>query len=365
MRGWISVVVVVIACGDPSRGEIAATDDMPGSEDFPDEFFVLEGQHVEIRYRPGLTVCEGDVVTLDAHVDQVSRALGVTIPDGLIYEYVSVEEVFARCGDEFGGCAGSGIGIGSHMGNTARHELNHLIGREVQGSVAMWVEGLAVAFELRSPLSQRFHPAAMFGRPAKQLSYNDAGHFFAYAWRDLGPQTLLSVTRHSAGDAPEAALARFEAEVGESLTAYAERYLVNAPEAEHSLLPPADVPALPWQGDTWRQVLDLDCSVVHTNLSPEGALTRTVFVEVSTPGRYELATSAGFVTLEGVATDDGTAPLLDGYRRGLHSIRPVYPGVADFEAGRYRVQVETESLEPQTIALELRPKLGAEPVEPD
>ena len=326
---------------------------------------MLEGRHVEVRYRPGLTVCAGDVPTLDAHVEQVARALGVEIPDGLVYEYVSGDEVEARCGPELGGCAGSGIGIGYQMGKTARHELNHLVARERHGSIPLWVEGLAVAFEGRNMSSQQFHPAAMFGLAGRQLSYSDAGHFFAYVWRDLGATPLLSVTSRSTRDDRDAALAAFEAEVGASLADYGDDYLAQAPQSEYSLLPPEDIAPLPWDGDSWRHALELDCDVSHTNVSAEQGLLRIVFVEVATPGRYELATSAGLVTLEGVPDADGQAPLLDGYRPGLYSVQPSYPEVADFAVGRYRVLLETRSLAAETIAVELRPKLGAEPIDPD
>ena len=110
-----------------------------------------------------------------------------------------------------------------------------------------------------------------------------------------------------------AALAAFEAEVGASLADYGDDYLAQAPQSEYSLLPPEDIAPLPWDGDSWRHALELDCDVSHTNVSAEQGLLRIVFVEVATPGRYELATSAGLVTLEGVPDADGQAPLLDGY----------------------------------------------------
>jgi hypothetical protein len=354
--------VIVAACGASPEPEPETDSDSEGEPTY--DYNVLRGAHVEIRHFAHLRVCGGDLAALDAHVPIVADMLGRPGVGPFVYEWVDDDEVERRCGGPaYGGCVREGIAYGKDTG-IGFHELNHLIAGSIDGSTAMWVEGLASAFEPRTQTREQHHPLVMLEQGRSKLSYPTAGHFFLWVWNDVGAASTLAVAGRSHGDDIDGALEAFEEEIGEPLASYGDRYLADAPERLPSLLPTED--PLPWTDDRWAHVFELDCAADHTRVGYGGdELVRTAYVEVTREGAYELAVSGGVATLYGVVGSNGFGPVAVPFDGGNFWSSPEYVDRGQLGEGRFVVAISSDGPEPQTIAVELRPVLGPLPHPPE
>ena len=147
------------------------------------------------------------------------------------------------------------------------------------------------------------------------------------------------------------------------MASYGDRYLAEAPERLPSLLPIED--PLPWTGDRWAHVLELDCAADHTRVGYADGLVRAAYVEVEREGAYQLAVSGGSAALYGVIGSNGFGPVALPSRGGNFWSSPEYVERGVFGSGRYVVTLSSDGPDAQTIAVELRPVLGPVPQPPE
>lgn len=317
------------------------------------------GRFVSIEYADDVFVCEGDFAMLDEHTRFVADALEISLAGRDIRFIVAApNEDPAACPSWAAGClVERDLAVGPLW--SAEHEINHAVTADHLGSVTVWKEGLAVAYEPRRLIPGLSHPMLLLDRHGEAVPYETSGHFVRHLLGDVGPEKVLELTSSQPGEGIDASAAAFASVLGEDMESYGSRYLADAEPLE-SLHPIPD--PLPWTGSRWLQVLQLDCGEPHTRaaldneLLPDG-LEREVVLQVSEAGAYELAVSRGTASLERIV------PASTSDYGAIWSTDEESPRLIEAEAGTYVLTVRTNERDASMVAVELRPKLGPTPAD--
>lgn len=316
---------------------------------FPDVEPDIFGEHVEIATAYGVRVCRGEVHALDAQVAFVRAATRSPETEPVLYYWTDPEEVPEFC-PWGGGCAYPEGGIGSTLG-TGLHEVAHVAAAHLGRSRPLWEEGLADGFMPGAVERGEHHPAVMVGLEPQDLAYGQAAHLYRWLWmRD--PDVALELYRATDyDDGPDRARRIFEDITGESMIAFGDRYLAEAPlelESPH----PVDTTPLPWTAGVWQHTLAIDCR--NDDSFAEGkTTTRTVYVDVAESGAYQLTWSAPEIRF---------GRLGDDTRYRFPSPSPGYS--LTLTAGRHWITVASP-VWPLDVDVAIYPASGVEPTVPD
>jgi hypothetical protein len=235
------------ACGEGSAGDEPAMDDMdmvdpaePPPE--PD----VRGAYLDVFLDPGTRICPPTLARLDAEVERIAEALGVSPdPEQRITLYYGDWAVKERCDIDYevgefigGGCAQEdGLWIAAQPGAES-HELVHTLRvREGLYGPPYWEEGLATYLGTWRPYSEFRVWASGDLRPSQSLyspelpdqgGYTESGHFITFLDRTYGASQVRAVSQLlGEGDDPGDA---FQQAFGVSLESIEERWKT---EAEH------------------------------------------------------------------------------------------------------------------------------------
>lgn len=362
MRRWLVPVLAAACHDDPTAGAGSTPSDSAHPPDWFDPTRIERaGKHVIVRHRPEIRVCAGDLAALDRHAEFLSEALDVPLDQPARLVWGDFAEIADACPAWAAGCAFGTIAIAGDL-RALHHELAHVVGRGVQGSLAMWREGMATGLAPGVLDDAESHPLAMIEVGAARLDYFSAGQFYRWLRRSYDPALLVQVAVLSHAGDPEWNAEMFAHVYGEELEDVADRFLAQSRDAEPSPAPPE--PPRPWDGDRWLQRLHFECENEQTQTSDDDdGLVQSLVVEVVTEGRYELVTSAGAVSVRGIARPGMPGPRLwtDPGVEGF-SAAPGRVGVAELGAGLFAITATIADGDPIDIAIELHPALGDVPI---
>lgn len=336
----VAVTLAVSGCDDPRREPFEPVELPP---------IVYAGDFVDIAVREGIEVCRGDLGGLDAHAARVAAALGMPPHDPpAIVVWTDPDVATLDC--PTGGCARGGFAISSSYG-VLLHEIGHAIAEPLGSTRPLWAEGLAQAFLPTPLLRSDGHPAAMLGRPAEGVDYDQAGLFVRWIWQTYSADAMLEIYERTEYEDSEGAMDVFASVIGDDIVDVGDRFLREATGSLPPLFGPEAEP-LPWQADRWHHVITIDCeNDESTHMDPLAGYRRTVVVQVEAPGRYEVesdASSVSFAYLEDPRPVEG---LVASY----------FPRSIDLDAGRYGVSLFVDAGTDATVFVEIRPALASVP----
>jgi hypothetical protein len=224
----------VAACGEAPAEEDPDFDDTP--ELTPD----VSGTYLDIVLGSSGLICQPTLERLDAEVERLAEALGVTPdPEQRITLYYSDDAVKELCDIDLevgnfllGGCAQrDGLWIAAQPGAES-HELVHTLRlREGLFGPPYWEEGLATYHGTLRPYGPYRVWASGDLQPSQwlrsselpdQAGYTESAHFIAFLDRTYGADRVRAISR-SLGEGVEAGVA-FQQVLGASLEEVEERW---------------------------------------------------------------------------------------------------------------------------------------------
>jgi hypothetical protein len=267
----------------------------------------------------------------------------------------------------------------------ARHEIAHAVQHRWGTPVALFSEGFAEAFSgYRSSFENRYDD--LVSLPSHCLGIDDpagsidelGGHFLRWLYELYGADPLKQLMRLSDGTGATNARAAFRTAYGMEIENAEQRYYVEAPDYYPGWSRCfSELELVPWQGDAWQPVVELDCAVEHTRGVRQ--MQRTLGFDLGAAGPYvfevEAPATAFISTCQTEIVPLGMSPPRtpsrvereaigsekvseDGSEEAvLYGIEPGEPRVLDLAAGRYRVTVNVPGTESTTIRLSLAPQL--------
>jgi hypothetical protein len=239
---WPLVAFAATACGEEPSGDELDLDDASDPLPEPD----ARGTYLDVFLGPGARICRPTLERLDAEVERIAEALGVTLdPEQRINLHYGDHPVKDLCNIEadvgeflLGGCANSdGLWIAAQPGAES-HEIVHILRlREGLFGPSYWEEGLATYHGSGRPYSNfeawasgDLQPSRSLRSPElpDQAGYTESAHFIAFLDRTYGPDYVRALSR-SLGQDVEPGVA-FQLVLGVSLEDVEERW---TNEADH------------------------------------------------------------------------------------------------------------------------------------
>lgn len=361
-----------------ARAAAAALFCAPGAACQPLPDVQYEGQIVDVAPYFDAEVCAGTVAWLDRTVVEITDATGLPPPDRATF-YWGWEGSRERCPEGAFACAFEESNRVFSMAAFARHELAHIVGFAVGRADELIEEGFAVAADNGCAGFDRSMPSVshLVGGPTDSVSLVDlteaGGHFANYLVNRWGwpPYLALKATVPRGSTPAEFEDAFFDA-YGVSLAEVTAQWQLEAPQ----IVCP-DVPRFNdavWAGEGLRLEASLDCSS-NTTMGP---IDETTFRVPSlslgiVPGMFEerwidipFGANVDIVVDGPPGTSVWLAPRWcvrpsrdDSERTNEDNLFEVAAGdeVIGHELGacRYRTWFVSDSYDPASIVLELRP----------
>jgi hypothetical protein len=218
-------------------------------------------------------ICAGTLESLDDHVGQVGRSLGVSAANRDPFRvYWMTDGLQEFCREDSRGCFFPGTRVLFARGSSIGHEVVHAL-LDSGGETFFVEEGMAEVFSGVGALHDaEATPTGLADKLSlsradyrgRSLDYVAATHFVRWVHETRGFPAMLRLSKDISDDAGGARLRRTLEEIyEESLAAVEARYVVNAPQRYRGLyedqLPVVDLLAA-------RQGIerDLDCDATHT-----------------------------------------------------------------------------------------------------
>ncbi len=328
-------------------------------------------------------VCQGTLTGLDRHVTLLEELLDFELGEPIeLYLYLRVPPA---C-DGAEGCFHLKRAVVLTEYWAARHELGHAVAERWGSPVALFGEGFAEAFSgYRSSFFNRYEdqvstPSHCLGIEVPAGSVDElGGHFLRWLYDESGAEPLKELIRLSDGTGADNARAAFRTAYGMEIENADQRYYAEAPDYypgwSHCS---SELDLVPWEGDRWQPVVELDCAAEHTRGVTE--MQRTLGFDLPQAGQYVFeveAPGAAFISTceTEIMPRGGTFPRRstpveqepigsekaaeDGSKDSvLYRLGAGAPYRLDLAAGRYRVTVAVPGTEATAVRLSLTPHLG-------
>ena len=156
----------------------------------------------------------------------------------------------------------------------------------------LFSEGFAEAFSgYRSSFENRYDD--LVSLPSHCLGIDDpagsvdelGGHFLRWLYEQYGAEPLKQLMRLSDGTGAANARAAFRTAYGMDIENAEQRYYVEAPDYYPGWSRCfSELELVPWQGDAWQPVVELDCAVEHTRGVRQ--MQRTLGFDLGAAGPY-------------------------------------------------------------------------------
>lgn len=314
---WGLCVVCASGCGDAGQ-----------------EFPTLRYETARLRIGTafGEPLCQGTLVAMDRTAQRVEEVFDIAFrPKQEVYLY----DGYVDCGGHADGCYLTTPRAIVTTPRSLGHELTHAGSHRADRTLAadFVLEGLAESF---SGDTLALTPASLPSHNLKAPTRGQ-GHFFRWLYAVYGVDRLLDLLdRSDFGEAETRTRWLLGDIFGSRLEELERRWLAEAPDRYPGLGACSSEP-LPFDGDIWKQQVDVDCRADDTlDVRANGhrvGVQRTVYVEIETAGAYLLETSAGTVGLwscsdftaagelatlnEFIRTEDATEVFLGSGRYGV------------------------------------------------
>jgi len=257
--------------------------------DFPGPTY--ETEHLRILTSFEDPLCRGDLLELEGFIDSVQTTLGIEMSEPV--------DVYLR--DEFSDtrkleCGGRGACYRASMHSVfttpsvIHHELTHAITASAGFPSAFLIEGIAMAMDKNVVLFGGVELTSQLSLTTKKVSYIAAGHFTRWLLDTYGAAKWRELYSHGSGKTRH-----FERVYGKKFASLQEEYFESAPW----IYPPLYHYEVPWMEENtlgWRENFVFDCSSSDT-FGRIGIIVVLRTLEISTPGMYDVWTSADGVSL--------------------------------------------------------------------